>query len=51
MADFLSTTLFIVPYEEGLALVSGMDGVEVMWMLADGTVYLTPGMAEFARIH
>ena len=51
LADFLSTTLFILPYEEGLALVSGLEGVEVMWMLADETVYLTPGMADYARIH
>lgn len=51
LADFLSTTLFILPYEEGLSLVNGLDGVDVLWMLADGSVYLTPGMAEFARIH
>ena len=49
MGDYLSTTLFILPYEEGLKLVSGMPGVEVLWVLPDGDIQMTPGMAAYAR--
>ena len=49
LADFLSTTLFILSYEEGLALVQAMDGVEAMWVLPDGSIKLSPGMGQYAR--
>lgn len=49
LADYLSTTLFILSYEDGLRLVRGMEGVEVMWVEADGTLRFTPGMARYAR--
>lgn len=49
LADFLSTTLFVLSYEDGLHLVESMEGVEAMWVLADGAVKSSPGMAAFAR--
>ena len=49
LADFLSTTLFILSYEKGLALVQAMDGVEAMWVLPDGSIKLSPGMGQYAR--
>lgn len=48
MADFLSTTLFLMPYEEGRALVETLDGVEAYWVLPDGTIYMTDGMQRMA---
>lgn len=45
LADALSTALFCMPYEEGLALAEQMDGVEVIWISDDGTVQYTPGLA------
>ena len=47
--DFLSTYLFIAPYETGRALIDSLPGVEAYWILKDGTVHMTDGMRAFAR--
>ena len=44
LADALSTALFCMPYEEGLALAESMEGVEVLWIFSDGTIKYTPGL-------
>ena len=44
LADTLSTALFCMSYEEGLALVSGMDGVDILWIFPDGEIKYTPGL-------
>ncbi len=44
LADALSTALFCMSYEEGLALVSSLDGVDAIWLLDDGTVLKTEGV-------
>ena len=49
LADFLSTTLFVLSYEDGLTLLERLGGVEALWVLADGSVKSTPGMAAYAR--
>ncbi len=45
LADTLSTALFCMSYEEGLALLSRMEGVEVLWICPDGEIRYTPGLA------
>ena len=45
LADALSTALFTMSYEDGLALVNKIGGVEVLWIEADGTQHQTPGLA------
>jgi thiamine biosynthesis lipoprotein len=44
LADFLSTTLFILPYEQGLDYIEKIDGAEAVWVLNDGTVKMTAGL-------
>lgn len=38
VADALSTSVYNMPYEEGLAFVNGLDGVEAMWIMEDGSI-------------
>lgn len=49
LADFLSTTFFILPYEQGLAYAESLDQVEVMWVLQDGTVKMTAGLSSMSK--
>ena len=49
LADFLSTTLFVLSAEDGLMLVESMDGVEALWMLPDGTEQASSGMGTYLR--
>ena len=46
LADALSTALFCMPKEEGMALLSSFDGVEAMWIYPDGRAETTDGFAK-----
>lgn len=43
-ADALSTTLFNMSYEDGLALVESLEDTEVYWVLPDGEIHSTEGL-------
>ena len=45
-ADFLSSVLFLTPFEEGKAFVESLEGVEAIWLLNDGTVEYSSGLVE-----
>ena len=46
LADALSTALFCMSYEDGLALLSRFDtSIEVLWIDNNGTQYMTPGFS------
>lgn len=51
LADLYSTELFLLPYEESLALADSLDGVEAVWVMPDGEVRVTEGMKEMLRSH
>ena len=46
LADVLSTALFCMSYEDGLALADRLGGVDVLWIDHDGTVRYTDGLAD-----
>ena len=43
LADCLSTALFCMSYEDGLAIVEKIGNVEVLWVRPDGTMEMTDG--------
>ena len=49
LGDALSTALFNLSLEEGLALVASLDGVEALWVLPDGTLRRSPGFAGYEK--
>ncbi|MDW7658427.1 MAG: FAD:protein FMN transferase, partial [Bacillota bacterium] len=43
-ADFLSTALFLLPIDQGLALVNQLGDCEVLWIFPDNRIEATDGM-------
>lgn len=46
LADFLSTAVFLMPYEEGLELINSIEGAECYWIFLDDSVKFTEGMKD-----
>ena len=47
LADCLSTGVFCMPLEEGMALIESLDGVEALWCTKDGQVITSSGFAQY----
>jgi thiamine biosynthesis lipoprotein len=45
MADFLSTALFLLPYDQSRALAEKLPGVEVLWIFKGNRLEMTKGIA------
>ncbi len=50
LADFLSTAVFLMPYEDGKKLVESV-GAEAIWVFKDDTVEATEGMKKIMKSH
>ena len=48
LADFYSTEVFLLPYEESRALVDAVEGLEAIWVFADGTIEMSEGFKDLA---
>lgn len=48
MADILSTALFLLPPEEGQALLNTARNYEAVWILKDGTQIFSTGFDQYA---
>lgn len=48
LADVLSTALFLLPMEEGQAILDGC-GAQAMWVNAAGEMFYSPGFEEYIR--
>lgn len=47
MGDALSTALFCMSYEEGLALINATEGAEAMWIFSDGEKRFSEGFSSY----
>lgn len=49
VADFLSTTVYLMPYKESRALVESIEGAEALWVMHDGKIEATEGMKKIMK--
>lgn len=49
IADALSTAIFLTPFEESKKLAESIEGLEVLWVMKDGTVEVTDGMKKMMK--
>lgn len=49
VADFMSTTVFLLPYDKSRALVERLDDVEALWIMPDGTINATDNMKKMLK--
>ncbi|NLM53016.1 MAG: FAD:protein FMN transferase [Firmicutes bacterium] len=49
VADFLSTTLFLLPFDQALPLAESLEDVEALWIMHDGSIKKTSGMKKILK--
>ena len=47
LGDALSTALFNMPYEEGLALINSIEGAEAIWVYEDGSIKYSQNFEDY----
>ncbi len=51
LADFLSSAVFLMSYEDGLKLINSLEGVEAIWLLDDGKIRLSSGLKDNEKLY
>ena len=51
LADALSTALFCMSFEDGLALVTSLEGVEAVWIYEDASINFTMGLESLMTLN
>ena len=49
IADALSTSIFVMPLEEGKALIEALPDVEAMWVMNSGEISYSSGFENFLK--
>lgn len=49
LADALSTSVFNMPYEDGLKLIESMKDTEALWVFKDGSMKSSPGFNKLVK--
>ncbi|MBR2942489.1 MAG: FAD:protein FMN transferase [Clostridia bacterium] len=49
LADMLSTTTFLMPYEESRAFIESLEDVDAIWLFPDGRIEMTEGAMAIAK--
>ncbi|MEW9124742.1 MAG: FAD:protein FMN transferase [Thermotaleaceae bacterium] len=49
IADYLSTAVFLMAYEESKVFVESLDGVEAIWVMLDGKMAATEGAKKIMK--
>lgn len=48
LADFVSTEIFLLPFDKSFALVESLAGVEAIWVMPDGEIRMTEGFRQIS---
>lgn len=50
-ADFLSSAVFLMPYEDGLKFINSLEGVEAIWLLENGKIRMSDGLKDNDKVY